>query len=143
MNIPLRQALPPDLIVGMTWGPFRYRRYPVFSMPWLKGRFWASGIAVVLYAALSFAVQTALKTPLANNLATTGYFVAGFLLMLNGGPLLAGWVRRRGMKREPLAVVGAVVLGFIIAVLSDAWASSHIGTELGDKPVPAAEHQSS
>jgi sensor histidine kinase YesM len=141
MNIPLRQPLPPDLVVGMTWGPFHYRKYPVFSMPWLKGRFWASGIAVVLYAALSFAVQAAFKTPLANNLSTTGYFIAGFLLMLNGGPLLAAWVRRRGMKREPLAVVGAIVLGFIIAVLSDAWASSHIMTELGEKPVPEAERK--
>lgn len=141
MNIPLRSPLPPDLIVGMTWGPFRYRKYPVFSPPWLKGRFWSSGSAVVLYAALSFTAHAVFKTPLANNLATTGYFIAGFLLMLNGGPLLAGWVRHRGMKREPLAVVVAVVLGFIIAVLADAWASGHIMTELGDNPVPAAERK--
>lgn len=141
MNITLRSPLPPDLVVGMTWGPFRYRKYPVFSKPWLKGRFWTSGIAVVMYAALSFTVQAALKTPLANNLATTGYFIAGFMLMLNGGPGLACWVRHRGMRREGLAVVGAVAFGFIFAMLSDAWASSHIMTELGDKPLPAAERK--
>ena len=141
MKPSLNQPLPADLIVGMTWGPFRYRKYPVFSMPWLKGRFWTTGIAVVLYGMLSFITHVVIKTPTANNLASTGYFIAGFLLMLNGGPLLASWVRHRGMKREGLAIVGAVVLGIIFALFSDAWASSHIETELAEKPVPAAERR--
>jgi sensor histidine kinase YesM len=141
MNLSLNQPLPADLVVGMTWGPFRYRKYPVFSVPWLKGRFWSTGIAVVLYGLLSFIAHMAVKTPTANNLASIGYFIAGFLIMFNGGPLLASWVRHRGIKREGLAIVVAIILGFIIAMFSDAWASGNIGTQIAEEPVPAAERR--
>lgn len=141
MNIPLNQPLPPDLVVGMTWGPFRYRKYPVFSVNWLKGRFITTTTAVVLYALLSMAVQAMLGTPWANNLSSTGYFILGFVLMLSGGPLLATWVRHRGMKREGRAVVFVVAIGFIIAMAADAWASKHIMADLGAKPLPATERK--
>lgn len=142
-RIALDQPLPPDVIVGMTWGPFRYRKYPVFSWPWLKGRTIFASVVIVLYGLMAAFVHVAAKATWANALTMTGYFSVGAILMVTMGPALATWVRRRGMsaKVEAWCVVVTVVLGFVIAAASDAWASSGIKQSLAPEEVPAEQRK--
>ena len=140
--IPLDQPLPPDAIAGMTWGPFRYRRYPVFSWRWFMGRFWFAAVAVGLYSALILLGGLATTKPFHSIVAAASYFATGTMLMLTIGPALAMWVRHRHFpaRREAVLIIAAVVLGFIGAVISDAWASPKIQSTLG-ADVPHAERK--
>lgn len=139
----LEEPLPPDVVAGVAWGPFRYRRYPVFSWRWLLGRFWLSAMAVGLYGALTVLGGLASGLGWQASLAAAGYFFLGMMLMLTVGPALATWVRRRGLpaRREAGLVVVAVVVGFIAALSADAWSSRRIMAALGDKEVPEAERR--
>src|SRR4051794_9126159 len=74
---PLDQPLPADVIAGMTWGPFCYRRYPVFSFRWFKLRLLVSTIVVVLYGALSALGQRAGGESWASAWAAAGFFIMG------------------------------------------------------------------
>ena len=140
----LDQVLPPEVIAGMTWGPFRYRRYPVFSLPWLMGRLYVSCMVVGIYGALSALAQKGAGESWRDAWQSTGYFFIGFMLMLTVGPALASLVRYRGFSTKPegWAVVAAVALGFIAGMGADAWSSNQIKKSLHyDKEVPAAERK--
>ncbi|MFZ4764195.1 MAG: sensor histidine kinase [Roseimicrobium sp.] len=139
----LEQPLPPDAIVGMTWGPFRYRRYPVFSGRWLQWRTMLAAVLIVLYGALAGLAQVAAGTGLADALTGTGYFIVGCLLMVTAGPALATWVRHRRWpaRAESSAVIAAVVLGFVGAALADYWSSKGITEAIRPKEIPAAERK--
>ena len=140
---PLDQPLPPDVIAGATWGPFSYRKYPVFSLPWLKWRTITFSIMVVLYGLLAALASLAVKSTLHDALAAFGFFVLGFVLMAVAGPALATWVRHRGWSasKEAWSIVGAVVLGYIAAAGADYWASSGIERAIKPKEVPAKERK--
>jgi len=143
MNTSLFQPLPPDAVAGTTWGPFRYRRYPVFSLPWLRGRFVVSATAVVLYAVFSGLGQLAAGNTWENAAAVAGYFALGVLGMFTIGPALATWVRHQGFNRrlETWRVIFAVILGFAGGMIADAWASSQMKRPMGMKEVPASKRK--
>jgi hypothetical protein len=124
----LRAPLPADVVPSLTWGPFCYRRYPVFSLPWLK---WRTVLATVLisgYAALSALGYLLLRAPWVDIAAMVGYFVAGGVLMVTGGPALATWLRHRRLsaRAEAAGIIVSVVVGFGVACAADYWASNGI-----------------
>jgi len=89
----------------------RYRRFPVFSPPWTRGRLRTLGpiaLGTLLVAALPLAVPRPDTVPLGGLLQLT----VQLLLPLVLGPALCTWVRRQGWddKREWAALVGALVL---------------------------------
>ena len=139
----LDQPLPPDVIVGMTWGPFRYRKYPVFSLPWLRWRTAFAAVVISLYGALAALAQVGAKETWPAALISMGYFIAGFMLMATLGPALATWVRHRhwSARAESWAIILAVVLGFIGGATADYWSSKGIKDSLHMKEVPAHEQK--
>lgn len=127
-SYPLNRSLPSEVLVGggAVWS--RYRQYPVFSWPWLRGRslVFASVIAVV-----SLLIGTGIGLTTRNAgigaLVTALEFVA-FALMATTGPALATWARHRRwpLRRERAAIVMAVILGIAVSAAADWWASAEI-----------------
>ncbi len=139
----LGAVLPADAIVGMTWGPFRYRRYAVFSLRWLAGRLVFFTAVVALYSLLTVLGQHAAGQSWGAAWAATGYMAAGMLLLFTVGPALATWVRHRGLPRgwEGALVVVAALAGFVAGLGADVWASSKIKGLLTMKEVAASERK--
>ncbi|GAB3336559.1 sensor histidine kinase [Marilutibacter aestuarii] len=130
----LGRPLPPDVLVGgnTVWG--RYRQYPVFSLPWLRGRSLLFGGLIGAYALLTaFGVGFATRDYGVGVLSGLHLFVA-FGLMATAGPILATWVRYRRWPdtRERRAVVVAVLAGIVISFFVDQWASSYVQAVVGD-----------
>ncbi len=116
---PLDSALPAAL-TGSGHGWFtRYRRYPVFSAPWVRGR--TQVFALVLLLALLaaggplLASQPLAQMPLGGLAQLAVQLFAPLLI----GPPLGLWVRRQGWPetRERYALA-AVVLGVVLALLA-------------------------
>ena len=124
----LQQALPAEVLVGgnLVWA--RYRQYPVFSLPWLRGRslLFASVIAVFAMV-IGFGSGAATRDFGLGALAGAQMFAA-FLLMATTGPALATWVRHRHwpQRRERLCMVLAVLLGMVASYHVDRWASESV-----------------
>lgn len=124
----LRDALPPDVLVGgnLVWS--RYRRYPVFSLRWLLGRSVVFvGIVLVVTAVIGAGSGLAMQDAGAGLKIAAAQFAA-FSLMATMGPALATWVRHR---RWPVAwerkgVVVAVLVGILISFFADRLASGYI-----------------
>ncbi len=116
---PLDQPLPADL-TGTGHGWFtRYRRYPVFSVPWARLRTLSFGAAALLAVAVMVG-PSALDEPL--NRVPLGAFAqmaAQLLVPLLLGPWLGSRVRAMGLPeaREYAALVAAVV-ATVLAVLA-------------------------
>jgi signal transduction histidine kinase len=108
----------------------------VFSLPWLLWRTLFAVIVIVLYDLLSTLAHLAAGVSVSNLVAMSGYFIVGFVLMSGVGPALATWVRHRRMAShwEPWVVVAALLIGFVAAAFSDAWASAGIARALGMDP---------
>lgn len=141
MTTNLDLPLPPDAITGMTWGPFRYRKYPVFSWRWLKARTLASFVIIAIYGMIAAAAQAAFRTTGIQALITCGYFVLGGILMTSAGPALATWIRHRrwSATKEGWMIVLAVIVGFSSAAACDFWASRGIERSLQPAKVPPSE----
>ncbi len=139
----LSEPLPIDIIPGMTWGPFHYRRYRVFSWPWLKWRSVTAIIVITLYGLLALMGQLAAKRDWSAGFTTFGYFVTGGVLMVIAGPALATWIRHRRWKQqiETAAVIVAVFIGFISAGAFDYWASMGIQSSVKPLEIPAAQRR--
>ncbi|MCA0244042.1 MAG: histidine kinase [Proteobacteria bacterium] len=123
----LEAPLPAELAGRHQGWLTRYRRYPVYSAPWARGRLRSVGLLVLvallvlLSPAMLIADQPESPTPL-GGLAEIAIVV---LLPLWLGPRLAQTVRRRhwGARREWLGLVAAQVLS-VLAVLAFAqWGS--------------------
>lgn len=132
---PLRERLPPDVVVGggLPWS--RYRQYPVFSLPWLRGRTLLFAAVIAAMALLSgFGIGFVARDYRIGALVAAHTFAA-FLLMAAAGPALATWVRHRRwpLRRERTGVVVAVLLGIGASFFADEWASAYI-----DRQVEAA-----
>lgn len=125
---PLGQALPAEVLVGGDPGWTRYRQYPVFSAPWLRGRslLFAAVIAVVA-AVVGFGVGATTRD-FGLGLLAGGHLFVALLLMATTGPALATIVRHRRWppRRERLAVVLAVLLGMVASFFADKWASNAV-----------------
>ena len=125
---PLGQPLPTEVVAG--GGVFRinYRRYPVFSWPWLRGRALIFAICIGLWALLT-GVGLGMTTVDAKIGILSGlHFFGAFMLMTCAGPLLATFVRHRDLplRRERIGVVAAVSIGIVIAYFADTWASGYL-----------------
>ena len=124
----LSEPLPADLVSSVVWGPFSYRRYPVFSWAWWWRRMVVFSILTLLYAALGVFGMRLGGAGWDKALVGWGHFIVGILMMFGAGPALAAWARSRHwpVGREKIGIVLAMILGVIIAMLSDAWASGEI-----------------
>lgn len=121
-SLPLDLDAPlPDELAGRHHGWFtRYRRYPVFSAPWARGRLKSVGLLTVLgYVALLAPAALMSKDP-AMPLPWGGaaQFAIGLLLPVWAGPWLGSHIRRRGWEpgREWAALVvlmAALVVGLL------------------------------
>lgn len=124
----LDRPLPPDVLIGRGAVWSRYRQYPVFSLPWLRGRsaLFASIIGVIALlvgGAIGLAARDyGLVLPMAF------YQFAGFGLMATTGPALATWVRHRGWSAvaERRGIVAAMLLGMVASCLADFMTSARI-----------------
>ena len=88
----LDQPLPPSVVVGGSARLTRYRQYPVFSWPWLRGRSW-----------------------LALALVTLGLYVSGALLSLHSdGPQVFGHMPFLAMVA--FAAAGLLSLRLVMAI---------------------------
>lgn len=132
----LHSPLPPDVVPSMTWWPFRYRKYPVFSLPWLKKRTVLATVLIAAYGVISALVNWKGGVSWGNALGSSAYFIVGGVVMVTGGPALAAWVRHRRfpVQVEAWLILVAVVLGFVIAMVADLIASLGIASclKLGD-----------
>lgn len=137
---PLNRPLPPDVAAG--GGAFwnRYRRYPVFSGPWLRGR---SLLALTLVGGFSLvtAAGSLAVAPSASGAwaAAASMFVA-FMLMTTVGPSLATLARhmRGPLGRERGLVVAGVLAGMLLSYFVDQWADAAIASSLGAETEAAA-----
>ena len=130
----LRSPLPADVMPSMTWWPLGYRKYPVFSLPWLKKRTVLAAALIALYGVYAGLAHGISGTSWTNATLMTLCFVAGGMVMVTGGPALATWARHRGFPGwvEVWCIVVAVVLGFMIAMGVDLVTSLGIAHFLGD-----------
>jgi len=130
----LDAALPAELI-GREHGWFtNYRRYPVFSAPWARGRL-RSSMAIV---GLSFAVLLPVVLSSAPAERTWGALFALLLwlcLPLFAGPALGVWVRRQAWPaaREGAALVAAVLAASAAAMLFDQLAAEPIKQVIAER----------
>ncbi|HZF97315.1 MAG TPA: histidine kinase [Pseudoxanthomonas sp.] len=127
-NYSLRHALPSDVLVGghAVWS--RYRQYPVFSWPWLKGRtLLFMAVMAVVAGVIGFGVGLVVRD-YRLGLYTGALEFAAFALMATTGPAFATWVRHRRWSegRERGAVVVAVLLGMGVSFAADHFASAEI-----------------
>lgn len=114
---PCLDAPLPDALTGRHHGWFtEYRRYPVFSTPWVRGRWRSLGLVLALLA------LSLVGTVLVSEGGTTRPWPGVTEMLLTwfapalAGPLLGRWVRQRGwpQRQEGWALAGAiatVVLG--------------------------------
>jgi hypothetical protein len=119
-----------------------YRRYPVFSLPWLKGRSLifvpaAIGVALLQIAALGALLNDWGLAALAASVA-----VPVWVVVVSAGPCLATFVRHRGLplKWERPAVVAAIAVGIGVSwegqlmwnAFSDATILPHLRAIIGE-----------
>jgi signal transduction histidine kinase len=107
------------VLTGSGHGWFtRYRRYPVFSAPWVRGRFWVFSSVLLVTLAL-VAVPLLVGEPL-NELPLGGLtqLLVQLFAPLLLGPLLGLWVRRRGWPeaRERVALIAAMVAVVLVVL---------------------------
>lgn len=116
---PLDQALPMALAgSGHSWFT-RYRRYPVFSAPWVRGRT-AAFAAVLVVSLLITAAPLVAGEPLAElPMGALLQLTVQLFAPLFAGPLLGLWVRRQGWpeRQERNALIAAMVV-VVLAVLA-------------------------
>lgn len=110
-------ALPAEVVVGSASRWFAYRRYPVFSGPWLRKRLLLFALAIAVLAVVAVLVSDALLGRPGAGLPIAALVFACFMLIGFAGPSLACLVRARAERRAPPVwqVVVAVVVGMAIA----------------------------
>lgn len=125
---PLQQALPADVLAGGNAAWSRYRQYPVFSWPWLKGRSLLFIGVIAPLALLAGVVATVNLRDYGAGLLMFALQFAAFTLMATTGPALATWVRHRRWQEahERRGVVVAVLLGIMVSFVVDYTASAKV-----------------
>lgn len=121
---PLDRHLPDDVVVGGNAAWSRYRRYPVFSWPWLRGRILLFSVGVVLWSLMVAGSVAVVATPAVAAVLFL-HFLWTHMLIASAGPALATCVRHLRL-RQPLerwAVVAAILAGIALAFVLEAWAS--------------------
>lgn len=127
-NYPLQQALPAEVLVGgnVVWA--RYRQYPVFSWPWLRGRSLMFGAVIAVFALVTAFGTGAATRDFGLGALAGAHLFAAFLLMATAGPALATWIRHRRLplRSERIGLVLAVLLGMLASYHVDQWASNSV-----------------
>jgi two-component sensor histidine kinase len=125
---PLSQPLPAEVLVGGNAVWSRYRQYPVFSAPWLRGRSLLFGSIIGAVALVVGTGVGAAARDYGVGLLAGGHLFVAFLLMATAGPGLAAWVRARRWPavRERRGVVLAMLLGMGVSAAADFWASGFV-----------------
>lgn len=128
----LRRPLPDDVVVGGDFLWTRYRRYPVFSAPWLAGRTVLFGSLILIFAVLTLLGTLMAPVTLRGALSASAYTFVGFLMMTTAGPGFATLARHLGLppRIERALVVLALCAGIAVAYVVDSWASAHINAFL-------------
>ncbi len=113
----LDAPLPAELTGSRTGWFTAYRRYPVFSAPWVRGRLRGSGLLIALVALLMLAAVLPASLSTARPWPGMADLLLSLALPALLGPWLALQVRRRGWpaQREGWALV-AVMLGVVAAM---------------------------
>lgn len=126
-DYPLQRILPDDVLVGGNTVWSRYRQYPVFSWPWLRGRSLLFAIAIGVFALIAAFGTGVLMRDYGAGIGTGVRLFAAFMLICTAGPALATLVRQRRwpLRRERRMVVLAVLAGVVLSFLADWWASTH------------------
>ncbi|HEY6457718.1 MAG TPA: histidine kinase [Steroidobacteraceae bacterium] len=112
----LREPLPPDLVAHAA-GPFGgYRRFPVFSAPWLLGRSTVflplvGGLGVLQGALVGFEINDAKL-----GWQSVAVLVPFWIIVASGGPALATLARHR-VPPARVTVTVAILLGVSISFL--------------------------
>lgn len=111
LALPLDEALPRELSGSDHGWLTQYRRYPVFSRPWVRGRWRLAGLILgLMLSLLALGVLTAPVTavPLASMPALLLQWASPLAL----GPLACAWVRRQGWapEREQRGLWAAMLL---------------------------------
>ncbi|MEN1728359.1 MAG: histidine kinase [Pseudomonadota bacterium] len=127
-EIRLTQHLPAEVVAGNPGWWLSYKRYPVFSWPWVWRRGLLFSLFVVAWAALSGISHYADGGTTPESLAMAGWMVFGFGTIINAGPLLACLVRHRNwsMQREHWGVMVAMFLGLVLAYNADMVGSARL-----------------
>lgn len=127
-TVPLYQPLPDSVVVGGNLLWTRYRRYPVFSLPWLGGRILLFGSVIAVFSLLTLLGTLLSPASVRGALTATAYTFFGFLLITTAGPALATAVRhmRLPLARERVGVVLALCTGIGVSWVVDSWASARI-----------------
>ncbi len=120
MPWPAHTPLPPEIAGGGHgwWGG--YRRYPVFSGGWVRGRLrsWGTGLAIWTLVALALLLKAGIDPRAGATMLTHTLLTYGLPIVL--GPLAGAWVVRQAWTARstalalPIAVVAAV--GVCLAV---------------------------
>ena len=119
---PLEHKLADDVVVGGNAVWSRYRRYPVFSARWLRGRTLLFLVPVTLWALMT-AAAAALTSPTTAAVLFVHVFWTS-MVIVSTGPLLATLVRHAGLPitMERWLVVASVLAGIAIAFVAEWWA---------------------
>jgi hypothetical protein len=122
----------------MTWWPFGYRKYPVFSLPWLKRRTMLAATLITFYGFFAAIANHGGETTWGDVMLIGLWFIAGFAFMSTGGPALATWVRHRHFpdRVEVVCVIVAVIVGGGIALVADLVSSVAMAHQMGENPFP-------
>lgn len=126
--VPLYQPLPDSVVVGGNFLWTRYRRYPVFSLPWLGGRILLFGSVIAVFSLLTLLGTLLSPASVRGALTATAYTFFAFLLITTAGPALATAARhlRLPLPRERACVVLALCTGIGVSYVVDSWASARI-----------------
>jgi len=139
LSHPLDRPLPPDVAAGESAFIQYYQKYTVFSWPWAWRRTVVFGSLGVL-GGVSFGVSHGLFVrDVGEAIIVSMACSAANLLLVGAGPMLAAFFRHRSWPRrvERVAIVGAVVCGIILGIVSDEWAS-----QIHDQLMAAHGHHS-
>jgi hypothetical protein len=137
----LNRPLPPE-VVFLNHGLFtRYRMYPTFSAPWMRGRFLLFVALVGGFSLLVLSQAILSGSAWGPALNATSATLFSFLLMLFVGPGLALLVRHARWKaqQEAIGVVLAVFVGVLLSAWIDFHASAYIEAQTGKNPHVVAQ----
>ncbi len=129
----LKKALPADVAAGSPGWWLAYRRYPIFSAPWVIRRALLFGLFIVSWGALSGLGHYAQGRSAISSLQLFGWFVLATGIIVNAGPVLAALVRHRGwpLRRERIGVLVAMAFGLVVAFVADLITSRQIAALAG------------
>jgi len=122
---PLNRRLPPDVVAGESAFIQFYQQYAAFSWPWAWRRTLVFGLLGLLAAALFGASHGLHARDVGEAIIVTLASGTANLFLVGAGPMLGALVRHRAwpLRLERTLIVAAVIVGMVLAVVTDFWAS--------------------